>query len=163
VTLPDGTTNTSTHESTLPIAKLPVAARTAHHIPDFLHSLLSIGVLCDHGCIALFSANAVYIIYDKAVILTGTRTKPGLWTVELPLDNATSSESTTPPAATTDSDELVNIAYHYTNKIVHSTTMRDHILFLHAALFCPTVETWILAISRGHFITWPGVTTANIR
>jgi hypothetical protein len=49
------------------------------------------------------------------------------------------------------------------NKVVHSTTMRDHILFLHAACFSPTLETWLLAISRGHFITWPGLTTANVR
>jgi hypothetical protein len=41
--------------------------------------------------------------------------------------------------------------------------MRDHILFLHAACVQPTLETWLLAISRGHFITWPGITTANVR
>jgi hypothetical protein len=29
--------------------------------------------------------------------------------------------------------------------------------------FSPTLETWLLAISRGHFITWPGITTANVR
>jgi hypothetical protein len=29
--------------------------------------------------------------------------------------------------------------------------------------FSPTLETWLLAISRGHFITWPGLTTANVR
>jgi hypothetical protein len=29
--------------------------------------------------------------------------------------------------------------------------------------FSPTLETWLLAISCGHFITWPGLTTANVR
>jgi hypothetical protein len=61
-------------------------------------------------------------------------------------------------------NDLEEITFYMANKVVHSTTMRDHILFLHASMcFSPTLETWLLAISRGHFITWPGLTTANVR
>jgi hypothetical protein len=49
------------------------------------------------------------------------------------------------------------------NKVVHSTTMRDHILFLHAALFQPHFGNLAPCHFRGHFITWPGLTTANVR
>jgi hypothetical protein len=142
---------------------LPVTTRIAHHIPDFRHSLLSIGVLCDHGCIALFSANHVYIIYNKAVILEGTRTSPGLWTVDLPSTQHNTSQSTTVLPIKPNCNDLEEITFYMANKVVHSTTMRDHILFLHAACFSPTLETWLLAISCGHFITWPGLTTANVR
>ena len=48
-------------------------------------SLLSIGQLCDDGCIAMFDKHRVAIIKDNAVILTGRRDpKTKLWmTVDL--------------------------------------------------------------------------------
>ena len=52
--------------------------------PDMASSLLSIGQLCDDGCIALFDKHQVAIIKDNAVILTGHRNpRTKLWMVDL--------------------------------------------------------------------------------
>jgi len=48
VTLPDGTVVTSTHTATLRLPQLPLGARHVDIFPDFIGSLLSTGVLCDH-------------------------------------------------------------------------------------------------------------------
>jgi len=51
VELPNGTYLHSTHTAMLDLPMLPTAARTAHVFPGMTTgSLLSIGMLCDHGC-----------------------------------------------------------------------------------------------------------------
>ena len=60
----------------LPHDTLPVKARQAHIFPDLKNmALLSIGIFCDNGCLALFGDEKVYII-DKIAnknIMHGTR------------------------------------------------------------------------------------------
>jgi len=55
VTLPAGTTATSTHTALLNLPQLPLAARKVHLFPDFVGSLLSICILCDHGMTAVYT------------------------------------------------------------------------------------------------------------
>ena len=76
VLLPSGTTITSSHQATLDIPTLvPLAACQCHLFPNLTSgSLISVGQLCDHGCIAQFTANAVDIIHNKITVLHGTRT-----------------------------------------------------------------------------------------
>ncbi len=58
VLLPSGASITSTHQATLDLPSLPIAARKCHHFPDLTSgALISIGQLCDYGCIANFTAN----------------------------------------------------------------------------------------------------------
>ena len=67
VAQPDGSLITSTHTCDLPLPSvLPDVCRQGHIFPS-LHSgsLLSIGLLCDHGCIALLTASAMYIYYKE--------------------------------------------------------------------------------------------------
>jgi hypothetical protein len=98
VLLPDGSLITSSHTATLQLpAVLPIGARTAHVFPDLKSgSLISIGQLCDHGCIATFDATHVKIIYHDNVIMTGYRSfaTNNLWILEL-ADETTNTPSLT--------------------------------------------------------------------
>jgi hypothetical protein len=44
-----------------------------------------------------------------------------------------------------------------------SSTFEELMQFLHAACFSPAPATWIQAIQRGHFTTWPGLTAEAVR
>jgi hypothetical protein len=145
VTLPNGQSITSSHEATLPFPGLPLDALNAHVFPGLRgHALLSIGAFCDAGCTATFSATTVTIQRDGKVVLTGQREPPGLWKT-----NPTAAPNATPWAA---------------NGVFTRQIKTDAIQFLHAACFSPTTATWIKAIDRGHFKSWPlPATTRTIR
>ena len=61
VTLPDGSLATSTHTAMLNLPSLPMSARHVHVFPGWIGSLLSIGVLCDAGMTAVYTATTVTI------------------------------------------------------------------------------------------------------
>ena len=69
--LPNNSRLQSTHLGLLPIYSLPTSARTIHLFKQFREPLLSIGVLCDHGCEAKICAKDVLITKKNDVILTG--------------------------------------------------------------------------------------------
>ena len=74
VLLPDGSTAVSTHTGCLNLPSLPMQARKVDLFPNWVGSLLSIGLLCDHGLRAEYTKSTV-TISDKegAVILSGHR------------------------------------------------------------------------------------------
>jgi hypothetical protein len=76
----------STHVGQIDIPNLPEAARTVHIVPDLTsHSLLSIGQLCDAGCIVEFTATKIVVKHKKIIILQGQRTpSTQLWHIDLP-------------------------------------------------------------------------------
>ena len=41
--------------------------------------------------------------------------------------------------------------------------LEEHIKYLHQCAFSPTPRTWIQAVKKGHFKTWPGVTVEAIK
>ncbi len=143
VTLPDNSTITSTHLTQLPLPtlqRLPTTATQAHVFPTLQNNLLSIGKLCDHGCIATFDKKQAIIKYDNHTVLTGTRTPNGLWTCAPAFKHRPAANSIQPVA----------------HKI------KDHIKFLHAACFSPVPSTWLHAISKNHFTTWPAINRSNV-
>jgi hypothetical protein len=75
VAMPNGTIIRSTHEADLNLPQLTPKARHIHLCPG-LHSqpLLSMGQLCDAGCIVTFDKATFTITYNKLVIITGHRT-----------------------------------------------------------------------------------------
>ena len=74
VHLPDKSTMHNTHEGSLLIPKLPPEALKAYIFDDMQSSLLSIGQLCDPGCVATFDKDIVKI-HNKNhdLILQGAR------------------------------------------------------------------------------------------
>ena len=62
VTMLDGNTVMSTHTYLLNLPNLPPEARQGHIFPQFsAGALLSIGVLCNHGCTADLDATSIRI------------------------------------------------------------------------------------------------------
>ena len=60
IRMPDGHIVYSSHTALLPQNNLPIEARHAHIFPDLKNkALLSIGMFCNNGCIALFDASVV--------------------------------------------------------------------------------------------------------
>ena len=142
---------TSTNDACqLNLPQLPLTAREAHLIPGLTHSsLISIGKLCDSGCTAIFDAQQVSIRKNNETPLIGSRDHTnGLW--RLPLQITT----TVPP--TIDAHEAYNNA-HQTQSIPAL------INYLHAAAFSPATSTWLQAIQKGFFSTWPGLTTTAVK
>ena len=61
---------------------LPNTATKAHILPELNpHSLVSIGILCDHDCMATFTKHTVTIHHHNQPILTGPRLPNGLWSL----------------------------------------------------------------------------------
>jgi hypothetical protein len=85
VRLPNKSQMRNTHEGYLDIPQLPDWARKAYLFQDMQTSLLSIGQLCDAGCIAIFDNEQVSILLNNQIILQGKRDlRTGLWNVNLP-------------------------------------------------------------------------------
>ena len=117
---------------------LPSTATKAHILPDLNpHSLVSIGILCDHDCTATFNKHAVTIHRHNQPILTGPRLPNGLWSLPLHPTNT----------------------QHQANTLFTPQTQQKMVQWLHAAAFSPSTSTFIDAIQRNFFATWPGLTS----
>ena len=82
--VPNGQHIQSIGTTTIDWPTLPSTATKAHILPDLNpHSLVSIGVLCDHDCTATFNKHAVTIHCHNQPILTGPRLPNGLWSLPL--------------------------------------------------------------------------------
>ena len=150
VELPNGDSIISTHTGTLPIQGPPPKATLTHTFPELgPTSLLSIGVLCDEGCVATFTKYTVTVTYNDQVILTGTRniTTNNLWQIQLP--------QTTQPTAP---QNTANAA-----AVPNSTTLEDRVKYSHACLFSPVISTLEKAIQKNFLTNFPGLTIDTLR
>jgi hypothetical protein len=134
----------SHHITNLQLPHVPSVATEAHIFPSITdHSLVSIGQLCDSGCLATFDAATVTVTHEDRIVLQGQRddtTK--LWTVPI----------TTQPS---------NISTHSALNVNLSTKVTDLIAFAHGAMFSPAISTLKKAL-RNNFITIPGLTIENL-
>jgi hypothetical protein len=119
--------------------------------------LLSIGQLCDNGCITTFNKTHVSVTLNNIHLFSGPRDANGLWRIHLP---AKPSQATPPP---NQANAVRHTPPHQANAALTSSTTSDLMTFLHASLFSPVPSTLIKAIQNNHFTTWPGLTTANVR
>ena len=133
----------STHEGEIDIPNLPPAARTVHIVPDLSsHSLLSIGQLCDAGCIVEFTATTVTVKYNTLIVLEGTRTpSTQLWHIQLPEPPVTAQ---------------ANIA-------VGSATATELVAFAHSALWSPALTTLATSLTKGYVANFPGLSSRTLR
>jgi hypothetical protein len=147
VGLPNGAHLQSTGENCmLDLPQLNKQARQAHILPELKNSsLISIGKLCDAGCIAKFDKNHVVIQQNGNTIITGDRNPTnGLWNI--PLTNQRKTES----------------PEHSCNLTAHGSTTEMSVKFMHATAFSPVASTWLKAIKKGYFQSWPMITAAAV-
>jgi hypothetical protein len=137
MSLPDGSTITSSHTGLLPIPQLPTAARQAHIFPALATgSLLLIGQLCDAGCRAEFNRNTVQIHHQQAqLVASGTRTANGLWSIQMkstdtkhaaygPLDNLVATDrwrQTRFPTCSSGLPRDLHMARSHQTMVLHNT------------------------------------------
>lgn len=148
VQLPNGAHIWSTHTALLDIPSLPLPARTAHIFPDLTSSsLLSIGLLCDHGCTTTYTNTQVTIQDNTGKrILTGARSPiTKLWMVPIVAPDVTTST-----------------LLHRANTVIHSQTQAEFVRWHHAALGSPAIPTLLIALRKG-FIVIPGLTAKTVR
>jgi hypothetical protein len=145
----------STHEAELDLPSLPLAARRVHIVPA-LHtsSLLSMGQLCDAGCIVTFDATSVTVHLANERILEGIRTpETGLWQLSI-------VPTSPPPPLLQQSTPLL---LHQSFSAVHSATPSELVAFAHATLFSPALSTLDTALSRGYLPHFIGLTAKTLR
>ena len=143
--LPNNEKIKPTFVGNLPInTRLKEDATEALVYPDITNeSLLSIGQLCDDGCIAIFTRTKLYIIKNGEVVLVGQRNqRDKLWDVQL-------------------NKETEHENLHYI--VLKDQSKRDLAEFLHACAFSPAISTLQVAVNKGNFITWPGIEGLNFK
>lgn len=114
------------------IAQLPTAACKTYLFQNLNSSLLSIGQLCDAGCIALFDKKEVTILFKNEVILQGERdVSSGMWNVELAQNNDGNQPLPGP-----------NIIQHAAMSAIAAETLGERIAFLHACAGSPAISTF---------------------
>ena len=152
VTLPDNSTMENTHEATLRLPGVSPTASKAFIFNDMASSLLSIGQLCDDGCIAMFDKESVVISKDNTVILQGKRNPvTKLWMVDL----------TCPPTIAPVPGP--NVIQYAANAAIAKETVPERLAFLHWCAGSPQLSTWCKAIDAGYYRSWPGLTSKLVR
>ena len=146
VRLPDGKCIKATHSGHLPLRAYNLAptATRAHVFPHLRNaSLLSLGQLCDDGCIAVFDKDKLEVFKDGTIVITGTRNQTdGLWDVNL---NPPPPDPTPHPIPSA-------------NAIIRKDKGKhDQATYIHATMGSPPITSLLQAIRNGNLIGWPGV------
>ena len=164
VYLPNLQTITSTVSGLLPINHNISQQAKLTHIFDELHSasLLSLGQLCDDGCKILLDKQYTHVFKNNALVLKGYRNfSDGLWDVPLPQSTQKLFHI---HHEISNKNELVisyptSSIFHSLNVIIRrDKTKSDLVRYLHACCFSPPIETFLQAVKKGNFVTWPGLT-----
>ena len=146
---PNGQAMISTKSTQLAIPNVPTIANSARVFDDLkTGNLLSIGQLCDSDCKATFTKTKVTISNkEDEVVLKGPRDpRTGLWTVDIPLTNKTSTDQRS-------SHEQV------ANGLLRAKTTKSDLAMYHSAsLGNPTPSTLLPAIKAGFLKSFPGLT-----
>jgi hypothetical protein len=152
--LPNKQRITATHTCLLDLPNVPIGARQGHLFNELAHPLLLIGLLCNHGCEATFTAQQVTISLPAMgkIVLEGSRDPiTQLWTIDL-----TQRSISKQPRFLTYS----NITASSAQRLPYQHQERTCPVF-HAPCGSPVLSMWINAITNGHYLTWPGL-TANL-
>jgi hypothetical protein len=136
----NGTAIQSSHTCNLLLTGLPPQKRQAHILPGLVHNLLiSVGQLCHNGCTVTLTHDQVTVTENKGCVLRGSRDpKSRLWRVDL--------------KQKFEKHEIQRNHAHDNN------SQKVLINYLHAGCFSPVKSTWITAIKKGNFLSWPGLT-----
>ena len=149
-------------------------ARRVHLVPGINSAtLLSTGELADAKYISIFDeeevniydANNTKITTTRGSVLRGYRDRnAGVYRVPL-VDNIQNVNTDTvivnvPPSRLLQQHPP---SYETVNSVYELRSQEEIIRFYHAAAGYPTKATWIKAVNRGYFASWPGLTAELIR
>jgi hypothetical protein len=150
-------------------------ARTGHVMPGFTNNLISLGKLCDADCTAHLDKHLL-IVNDKDgnQVLCGKREPHGarLWRVDItpqtppapptePISTATNSLMTAATPPVLPAPTVVPSHANTTNTHVRAYDLPNVpalVAYLHATAGFPVKSTWLEAVKRGAYASWPGLT-----
>ena len=157
VGLPNGATLEAYLRGNIPFSTLLTTEAMQAHVFKGLtnSSLISIGQLCDDGCIAMFDKKKLHVFKKGNLIITGTRnTYDGLWDISISKND---SQRENPHCTTENINPSLNV-------IIHADQTKTNLAeYLHKRAFSPTLRTMTNAISKGRLLTWPGVENLNFQ
>ena len=158
----------SSARATLTMPQLPeYFPKTGHVMPEFKHSLMGLGSICDANCTVLFSKAAVTIFDPQGKpLLQGWRDRHGakLWRFALRPTTAPQAHSS---SVATEQAYVAMAAPSIEASNLHAFSAYDLpsvealVRYLHAAAGFPVKSTWLDAIKAGNFASWPGLTYRN--
>ena len=133
--------------------------------------LLSIGQLCDDGCVALFTKSFLYLFKNYKLLLKGHRNpKDGLWDVPFTSPTYPSSHNSlnlqllqTSPILTYHSASPINNELLCNYIIALDKPKHNLAQYLYGCMFAPSISTLEEAICCGHLISWPGIEDINFK
>jgi hypothetical protein len=142
---------------TIPLAPELSADAKIGHLFNNLQSgtLISLGQLCGDECDALFTKYDVKIYKHGQVIIVGKRNPTnGLWNIPRAPKEAAHPLIPLPTPKT---------LQHSANGVIQNiNTKQDLAAFHHGSAYSPVPSTLLWAIGRGHFHSWPGLTTGLV-
>ena len=130
------------------------------------HTIVGLGVLCDHGCVVMLTAEKVYVMHNNKLFLSGTRKKGHLWYLN-PQDSkkapavneliTSKYEQSTPTPSYLEEPMINSITSVYQSK-----RLKYAMQFNHAAFNNFSKSTLLTAASKRILPLWPLLTRKNI-
>ena len=152
VYLPDDTKLQATYRTQLPLKQLSDKAREADILPGLTTPLISVNKLADEGYTTIFHPGEDGVtIHEPGTVKVTTTTDPILQGCKLKGAKLWTIEANEPSAT------------ERANKVYDLPSIAQTVQYLHAATGFPVEETWIKAIKKGNYSTWPTITPAVVR
>ena len=127
---------------------------------DLSTSLLSVSQLCNNGCYATFTNELFSITYDNVILCSGPKlSSDTLWHV--PLSSLHSHHLSQPLRPSTNLPPVSRIHPSAAAAISFSSD-KQFVQFVHAALGCPVLSTFLAATKAGYLSSWPRLSSALI-
>ena len=185
--LPTGGSVKATQKATLDLP-LKEAAREVDMVPGLAQTLISTGKITDAGYTAVYDkdevnfypANKIHITEESVlqgyrcprtklwrIPLMNTVTNDNMDTILLDSPCGMKSKNTTYVIPTTAKvtdhiRAMMEIKEESISNVYELPSLEQAIRYLHAAAGFPTKTTWLKAIRRGNYSTWPLLTVANV-
>ena len=111
----------STHVGHLNIPDLSQMATKTHFFKHIEHPLISLGQLCDDGCVVTLTRTEMRVTKDARPVMTGTRNKfTRMWEVDIP--------------------------QHQAHNAYKMTKAADIVNFHHLSSWSPVKSTWLTVV-----------------
>ena len=152
IRLPNGKIIPASHTGHLPFSTdiaLPSSATRAYVFPGLQISLISVGLLCDAGCRAVFTSSTAHVTKYDRTLLTGHRFGPG-WYLSATVFQPLLPQNLPPPP------------HNFACTIFKTTTNAERMAFYQLCLGSPSQSTLYRAVRAGYLHSFPNLTPSLV-
>ena len=107
---------------------------------------------------AIFDEENIYIVKDSKIMPHGCKDP----VTRLYMVNITEGKDTIRPKLNIKHLKNLGSIHNFTNSVYDIKKKVDLIKYYHKCCFSPVISTWVQAIKKGIFCTWPGLTSAAV-